>query len=135
MAFSPQEGEVDCWPLVCPNLHCEFKAILEGECCPRCVSDPCLADNIAHDIRKTCLDTYGISRLSGSVWTMAGSPCTTCKCKVIGCPEDNRALSNCQRTLAEGPFLTLLDEHVPRGLLEAQAGVTSCRRLICLSGS
>lgn len=31
--------------------------------------------------------TAGLSRLSGSVWTMAGSPCTTCKCKVIGCPE------------------------------------------------
>ncbi|GAB5577669.1 protein kinase C-binding protein NELL1 isoform X3 [Prionailurus iriomotensis] len=75
------EGEVDCWPLTCPNLSCEYTAMLEGECCPRCVSDPCLADNIAYDIRKTCLDSYGISRLSGAVWTMAGSPCTTCKCK------------------------------------------------------
>ncbi|KAI5929323.1 Protein kinase C-binding protein NELL1 [Manis javanica] len=90
------EGEVDCWPLVCPNLHCEFKAILEGECCPRCVSDPCLADNIAHDIRKTCLDSYGISRLSGSVWTMAGSPCTTCKCKngSVCCSVDLECLHN-----------------------------------------
>ncbi|KAG8518476.1 Protein kinase C-binding protein NELL1 [Galemys pyrenaicus] len=94
------EGEVDCWPLTCPNLSCEYTAISEGECCPRCVSDPCLADNIAYDIRKTCLDSYGVSRLSGSVWTMAGSPCTSCKCKVIGCPEDNQALSNCQRTFS-----------------------------------
>ncbi|XP_044871809.1 protein kinase C-binding protein NELL1 isoform X5 [Mauremys mutica] len=75
------EGEVDCWPLLCPNPNCEYTAISEGECCPRCVSDPCLADQITYDIRKTCVDGYGITRLSGSVWTMAGSPCTTCKCK------------------------------------------------------
>nr|XP_028584860.1 protein kinase C-binding protein NELL1 isoform X2 [Podarcis muralis] len=75
------EGEVDCWPLACPTLTCDFTAISEGECCPRCVSDPCLADNITYDIRKTCQDGYGIARLSGSVWTMLGSPCTTCKCK------------------------------------------------------
>ncbi|CAD7671475.1 unnamed protein product [Nyctereutes procyonoides] len=90
------EGEVDCWPLTCPNLSCEYTAILEGECCPRCVSDPCLADNIAYDIRKTCLDSYGISRLSGSVWTMAGSPCTTCKCKngSVCCSVDLECLHN-----------------------------------------
>ncbi|XP_071618743.1 protein kinase C-binding protein NELL1 isoform X7 [Heliangelus exortis] len=75
------DGEVDCWPLLCPNLNCEYTAISEGECCPHCVSDPCLADNITYDIRKTCLDGYGITRLSGAVWTMVGSPCTTCKCK------------------------------------------------------
>lgn len=73
---------MDCWPLLCPNLNCEYTAISEGECCPHCVSDPCLADNITYDIRKTCLDGYGITRLSGAVWTMVGSPCTTCKCKV-----------------------------------------------------
>ncbi|KAF4796635.1 hypothetical protein TURU_082423 [Turdus rufiventris] len=75
------EGEVDCWPLQCPTLNCEYTAISEGECCPHCVSDPCLADNITYDIRKTCPDGYGITRLSGAVWTMVGSPCTTCKCK------------------------------------------------------
>ncbi|XP_075783858.1 protein kinase C-binding protein NELL1 isoform X6 [Pelodiscus sinensis] len=75
------EGEVDCWPLLCPDPNCEYTAISEGECCPHCVSDPCLADQITYDIRKTCLDGYGITRLSGSVWTMVGSPCTTCKCK------------------------------------------------------
>ncbi|XP_065448644.1 protein kinase C-binding protein NELL1 isoform X10 [Chrysemys picta bellii] len=78
---SCKEGEVDCWPLLCPNPNCEYTAISEGECCPRCVSDPCLADQITYDIRKTCVDGYGITRLSGSIWTMAGSPCTTCKCK------------------------------------------------------
>uniref|UniRef100_A0A7M4EQJ7 Protein kinase C-binding protein NELL1 n=1 Tax=Crocodylus porosus TaxID=8502 RepID=A0A7M4EQJ7_CROPO len=91
------EGEVDCWPLLCPNPNCEYTAISEGECCPHCVSDPCLADNITYDIQKTCLDGYGITRLSGSVWTMVGSPCTTCKCKVLSgsshatCIEINRS--------------------------------------------
>lgn len=111
-AFPLQEGEVDCWPLTCPNLSCEYTAILEGECCPRCVSDPCLADNIAYDIRKTCLDSYGVSRLSGSVWTMAGSPCTTCKCKVMGCSADIEALNDCQKTLAGGPLLMFLNAQV-----------------------
>ncbi|XP_039109210.1 protein kinase C-binding protein NELL1-like [Hyaena hyaena] len=90
------EGEVDCWPLTCPSLSCEYTAMLEGECCPRCVSDPCLADNLAYDIRKTCLDAHGISRLSGAVWTMAGSPCTTCKCKngSVCCSVDLECLHN-----------------------------------------
>ncbi|XP_060131185.1 protein kinase C-binding protein NELL1 isoform X2 [Zootoca vivipara] len=90
------EGEVDCWPLACPTLTCDFTAISEGECCPRCVSDPCLADNITYDIRKTCQDGYGIARLSGSVWTMLGSPCTTCKCKNgnVCCSVDLECLHN-----------------------------------------
>nr|XP_033784817.1 protein kinase C-binding protein NELL1 isoform X3 [Geotrypetes seraphini] len=90
------EGEVDCWPLACASLSCEYIAISEGECCPRCVTDPCLADNVAYDIRKTCLDSYGITRLSGSVWTMAGSPCTTCKCKNgnVCCSVDLACLHN-----------------------------------------
>ncbi|KAM4845745.1 protein kinase C-binding protein NELL1 isoform 2-T2 [Thomomys bottae] len=90
------EGEVDCWPLSCPNLSCEYTATSEGECCPRCVSDPCLADNMIYDIRKTCLDGSGVSRLSGAVWTMAGSPCTTCKCKNgrVCCSVDLECLQN-----------------------------------------
>ncbi|XP_042197315.1 protein kinase C-binding protein NELL1 isoform X2 [Callorhinchus milii] len=75
------QGEVDCWPLTCPTLSCEYTTIPEGECCPQCVSDPCLADNMVYDIRQTCIDNHGITRLSGSIWTMPGSPCTTCKCK------------------------------------------------------
>ncbi|XP_072515963.1 protein kinase C-binding protein NELL1-like [Salminus brasiliensis] len=75
------EGEVDCWPLSCPVLPCEYTAVLDGECCPRCVSDPCLADNFAFDIRQTCRDPMGITRLSGAVWTTPTAPCTTCTCK------------------------------------------------------
>ncbi|XP_063253430.1 protein kinase C-binding protein NELL1-like [Prinia subflava] len=90
------EGEVDCRPLECPPLDCEYTAISEGECCPHCVSDPCLADNITYDIRKTCPDGFGITRRSGAVWTMVGSPCTTCKCKngSVCCSVDVECLSN-----------------------------------------
>ncbi|KAM8938732.1 protein kinase C-binding protein NELL1 [Pelodytes ibericus] len=90
------EGEVDCWPLSCPDLTCEYSAVSEGECCPRCVDDPCLADHITYDIRRTCQDTNGVTRLSGAVWTMAGSPCTTCKCKngSICCSVDADCLHN-----------------------------------------
>ncbi|MEQ2250213.1 Protein kinase C-binding protein nell1, partial [Ilyodon furcidens] len=75
------EGEVDCWPLVCPVLLCEYTAVAEGECCPRCVTDPCLADNLSYDIRQACTDPTGVTRLSGDTWHMPQSPCTTCKCK------------------------------------------------------
>ncbi|XP_028812602.1 protein kinase C-binding protein NELL1-like [Denticeps clupeoides] len=75
------EGEVDCWPLACPILSCDYTAVSEGECCPRCVGDPCLADNVAYDIRQTCQDPAGITRLSGAVWNMPSTPCTSCKCK------------------------------------------------------
>uniref|UniRef100_A0A8C8K1S2 Protein kinase C-binding protein NELL1 n=1 Tax=Oncorhynchus tshawytscha TaxID=74940 RepID=A0A8C8K1S2_ONCTS len=75
------EGEVDCWPLACPVLVCKYSALAEGECCPHCVTDPCLADNIAYDIMQTCQDPAGITRLSSATWPMPGSPCTTCKCK------------------------------------------------------
>ncbi|KAM3919670.1 protein kinase C-binding protein NELL1 isoform 2-T2 [Leptodactylus fuscus] len=89
-------GEVDCWPLSCPALSCEYTAMSEGECCPHCVDDPCLADNITYDIKKTCEDNHGITRLSGSVWTMSGSPCTTCKCKngSVCCSVDLECLHN-----------------------------------------
>lgn len=61
---------------------CEYTAVAEGECCPRCVTDPCLADNLSYDIRQTCQDPAGAVRLSGDTWHMPNSPCTTCKCKV-----------------------------------------------------
>lgn len=88
-------GEVDCWPLSCPTLSCEYSAITDGECCPHCVDDPCAAD-INYDIQKTCQDSQGATRLSGSVWTMSGTPCTTCICKngSICCSVDLECLHN-----------------------------------------
>lgn len=97
--MSPQEGEVDCWPLVCPVLMCEYTAVAEGECCPRCVADPCLADNLSYDIRQTCQDPAGFVRLSGDTWHMPNSPCTTCKCKVGQCNMNlNKGLLYCAAT-------------------------------------
>lgn len=97
MSVSLQEGEVDCWPLLCPVLMCEYTAVAEGECCPRCIADPCLADNLSYDIRQTCQDPAGIMRLSGDTWHMPSSPCTTCKCKVGHNNNHERSSSFCSK--------------------------------------
>lgn len=34
LLFFPQEGEVDCWPLTCPSLSCEYTTN-QWECCPQ----------------------------------------------------------------------------------------------------
>uniref|UniRef100_A0AAQ4PWP6 Neural EGFL like 1 n=1 Tax=Gasterosteus aculeatus aculeatus TaxID=481459 RepID=A0AAQ4PWP6_GASAC len=90
------EGEVDCWPLVCPALTCEYTAVAEAECCPRCVTDPCLADNLPHDVRQTCQDAAGAVRLGGDTWRMPSAPCTNCKCKngSVCCSVDLDCLQN-----------------------------------------
>ncbi|KAM7396995.1 hypothetical protein PAMP_019994 [Pampus punctatissimus] len=75
------QGQVDCWPLPCPPVDCEFTVVPEGECCPRCVTDPCQADTIRNDITKTCTDEHNISRFSGSSWIKHGTECTLCQCK------------------------------------------------------
>lgn len=75
------QGQVDCWPLSCPPVDCEFTVVPEGECCARCVADPCQADTIRNDITKTCTDEHGIARLSGSSWVKHGTECTLCQCK------------------------------------------------------
>ncbi|KAK5915737.1 hypothetical protein CesoFtcFv8_001301 [Champsocephalus esox] len=90
------EGEVDSWPLVCPVLMCEYTVVAEGECCPRCVTDPCLADNLSYDIRQTCQDPAGAVRLSGDTWHMTNSACTNCECKNgnVCCSVDLDCLQN-----------------------------------------
>ncbi|XP_058883490.1 protein NEL-like isoform X2 [Acipenser ruthenus] len=75
------QGEVDCWPLSCPKIECEFTVIPEGECCPRCVSDPCQADTVRNDITKTCTDEHNMVRFTGSSWIKHGTECTLCQCK------------------------------------------------------
>ncbi|XP_043943101.1 protein kinase C-binding protein NELL2 [Protopterus annectens] len=74
-------GEVDCWPLPCPDAEYEFSVIPEGECCPRSVKDPCQADTIRNDITKTCLDEQNVIRFTGSSWIKQGTECTLCQCK------------------------------------------------------
>uniref|UniRef100_A0A803VHA6 Neural EGFL like 2 n=1 Tax=Ficedula albicollis TaxID=59894 RepID=A0A803VHA6_FICAL len=75
------QGEVDCWPLPCPEVDCEFSVLPESECCPRCVTDPCQADTIRNDITKTCLDETNVIRFTGSSWIKHGTECTLCQCK------------------------------------------------------
>uniref|UniRef100_A0A673Y3Q1 Neural EGFL like 2 n=1 Tax=Salmo trutta TaxID=8032 RepID=A0A673Y3Q1_SALTR len=76
------QGQVDCWPLLCPHVDCEFTVVPEGECCARCVTDPCQADTIRNNITKTCMDEHGIKRFSGSSWVKHSTECTLCQCKV-----------------------------------------------------
>uniref|UniRef100_A0A674F755 Neural EGFL like 2 n=1 Tax=Salmo trutta TaxID=8032 RepID=A0A674F755_SALTR len=76
-------GEVDCWPVSCPPVvDCEFTQVPEGQCCPRCVTDPCQADTVRNDITKTCVDENGLTRFSGAAWTKHRTECTLCQCKV-----------------------------------------------------
>ncbi|XP_064417638.1 protein kinase C-binding protein NELL2 isoform X3 [Latimeria chalumnae] len=75
------QGEVDCWPLPCPDVDCEFSVISEGECCPHCVTDPCQADTVRNDITKTCVDEHNVVRFTGSSWIKHGTECTLCQCK------------------------------------------------------
>ncbi|XP_064175652.1 protein kinase C-binding protein NELL2-like isoform X3 [Anguilla rostrata] len=74
-------GEVDCWPLSCPPADCDFTAVPEGGCCPRCVADPCQADAARDDVARTCVDGRGVVRPGGSSWVERGTRCTLCRCK------------------------------------------------------
>uniref|UniRef100_UPI003AAAAAC6 protein NEL-like n=1 Tax=Centroberyx gerrardi TaxID=166262 RepID=UPI003AAAAAC6 len=77
-------GQVDCWPVSCPAvLDCELTEVPEGECCPRCVTDPCHAhdDDTHNDITTTCTDETGLQRFNGAAWTKHGTECTLCQCK------------------------------------------------------
>ncbi|CAL8277731.1 unnamed protein product, partial [Gadus morhua 'NCC'] len=77
-------GEVDCWPVTCAALgECDLSAVPEGECCPRCVADPCRADPVApdNDLGGACTDESGLTRLGGATWTKHGAECTLCQCK------------------------------------------------------
>ncbi|KAJ3612564.1 hypothetical protein NHX12_020835, partial [Muraenolepis orangiensis] len=77
-------GEVDCWPVTCAALgDCELSGVPEGECCPRCVSDPCLADGVTPDnhLEGTCTDEGGLTRFGGATWTKHGAECVLCQCK------------------------------------------------------
>uniref|UniRef100_A0A672SKA4 Neural EGFL like 2 n=1 Tax=Sinocyclocheilus grahami TaxID=75366 RepID=A0A672SKA4_SINGR len=99
------QGEVDCWPLSCPPADCDFTLVPEGECCPRCVSDPCQAHAVRNDITKTCTDEHGITRFSGSSWVKHGTDCTLCQCKVITTHQHTQRSTNTQ-TINRKTYLT-----------------------------
>ncbi|CAL8404826.1 unnamed protein product [Boreogadus saida] len=95
------EGEVEVRAsrLVPRSLTCAVTAAVggRGECCPRCVSDPCQAERLPYDdVRRTCRDPAGAARLSGASWRVPSSPCTTCKCKNgnVCCSVDPDCLQN-----------------------------------------
>ncbi|XP_061422442.1 protein kinase C-binding protein NELL1-like isoform X1 [Lethenteron reissneri] len=80
------QGEVDCWPVPCPKLHCRHTVLLEGNCCARCVSSPCETDGdsgaaVVPDLTKSCRDERGAQRLGGSSWRPDGGPCILCHCQ------------------------------------------------------
>ncbi|XP_036865489.2 protein kinase C-binding protein NELL2 isoform X1 [Manis javanica] len=75
------QGEADCGPLPCPEAECEFSVLPDGQCCRRCVADPCQADAIRNDITKTCLDEMNVVRFTGASWIKHGTECTLCQCK------------------------------------------------------
>ncbi|XP_036745324.2 protein kinase C-binding protein NELL2 isoform X1 [Manis pentadactyla] len=75
------QGEADCGPLPCPEAECEFSVLPEGQCCRRCVADPCQADAVRNDITKTCLDEMNVVRFTGASWIKHGTECTLCQCK------------------------------------------------------
>uniref|UniRef100_A0A4W4HQ48 Neural EGFL like 2 n=1 Tax=Electrophorus electricus TaxID=8005 RepID=A0A4W4HQ48_ELEEL len=78
-------GAVDCWPVACAPAppDCELVAVPEGECCPRCVADPCQADAMHNGVADTCVDEHGVTRFSGSAWTKHGTECSLCQCKIL----------------------------------------------------
>ncbi|KAK7497319.1 hypothetical protein BaRGS_00011363, partial [Batillaria attramentaria] len=76
-------GEIDCWPLDCPQLTCQNAVQEPGDCCPRCVeanpcADPLLLNAGGRDSsRDTCVymgTTYG----HGDSWVLERDPCTSC---------------------------------------------------------
>ncbi|XP_050392092.1 protein kinase C-binding protein NELL1 isoform X1 [Patella vulgata] len=77
-------GEVDCWPLECPNIICENIIQEPGDCCPRCIDDsPCT--NLNLDVggldhsSDTCI-YVGRTYRHGNSWLLDSDPCTTCDC-------------------------------------------------------
>uniref|UniRef100_A0A6Q2YF50 NEL-like protein 2 n=1 Tax=Esox lucius TaxID=8010 RepID=A0A6Q2YF50_ESOLU len=111
------QGQVDCWPLSCPPVDCEFTVVPEGECCAHCITDPCQADTIRNDITKTCTDEHGIQRFSGSSWAKHGTECTHCQCKwglsLSGlfyclCIQSNQIMTTLLKLCLQRPYFFLL---------------------------
>ncbi|XP_054266741.1 protein kinase C-binding protein NELL2-like isoform X1 [Macrosteles quadrilineatus] len=77
-------GEVDCWPMECPPTTCPDPLLTPGDCCPRCLNDPCALEPSNTTSGQPC--TYA-GRLydSGSYWNDPYDKCTACNCKVPYC--------------------------------------------------
>nr|XP_045616855.1 protein kinase C-binding protein NELL2-like [Procambarus clarkii] len=89
-------GEIDCWPLECPPVHCSFPERAPGDCCARCPDDPCMASEPTNTSMGTGLvDTsvpQGCHYLSatyppGAEWAALNDDCVTCRCQMPYCWE------------------------------------------------
>uniref|UniRef100_UPI00358EF467 protein kinase C-binding protein NELL1 n=1 Tax=Myxine glutinosa TaxID=7769 RepID=UPI00358EF467 len=83
-------GRVECQPLACPVLRCPFRVLAEGECCPRCVAEPCHAQPASTNQARMCHDGQGVGHLPGAFWRLDNEPCTLCHCQdgIICCNTD-----------------------------------------------
>ncbi|KAH1187441.1 hypothetical protein KIL84_020190 [Mauremys mutica] len=64
MNCSCLEGNVQCFRLVCPQLHCATQEEVPGACCPRC---------------QGCVDGAA-RREHGEEWAPRADPCQSCRC-------------------------------------------------------
>ncbi|XP_077451474.1 kielin/chordin-like protein isoform X1 [Stigmatopora argus] len=59
-----EEGEMDCWAVPCPTLHCTQTESVPGECCQRCIG--CVYSGVRYEY--------------DAKWRPAESPCDVCHC-------------------------------------------------------
>ncbi|XP_059141488.1 protein kinase C-binding protein NELL1-like [Physella acuta] len=79
-------GEVTCWPLVCPKQSCENPIRQAGDCCPVCADhNPCAVWNMetgGQDLSQLTCMYLGTKYSHGEQWSLKEDTCTTCLCKV-----------------------------------------------------
>ena len=80
LVFFGQNGEPDCWPQECPPVYCANSHIPPGDCCPRCLDDPCGPDR-GNSIQRDSESVLGCHHNSNN-YTIQPEWCTTCECKV-----------------------------------------------------
>lgn len=79
-------GEIDCWPLECPQLTCSEIIKVPGDCCPRCKNDEPCHENDRYSIVNVGLPVEvcryrGRRYQNNEIWKLDGDRCTSCKCK------------------------------------------------------
>ncbi|XP_071078642.1 protein kinase C-binding protein NELL2-like isoform X3 [Haliotis cracherodii] len=79
------QGEIDCWPLECPDDQCHNMVQEKGDCCPRCIDDnPCINPNLGlggqdHSTTKCMYLNHQFGH--GDSWVLESDKCTSCECK------------------------------------------------------
>ncbi|KAK8386242.1 hypothetical protein O3P69_010740 [Scylla paramamosain] len=89
-------GEIDCWPLECPPVHCSSPERVPGDCCARCPDDPCMAPDTTNTSLSTALRDAALPQgchylgavyPPGAEWAALNDECVTCKCQMPYCWE------------------------------------------------